>query len=158
MTQTKGTTKKAAQKPAKSAGAADKASTGLSAEERAAMKERLQELRSNKADGESAVLAKIAEMPEPDRSMATRIHAIVRTAAPALSPKTWYGMPAYAKDGKVVCFFQSGAKFSARYATLGFSDTANLDDGALWPTSFALKELTPAGEALISALVKKAVG
>ena len=112
---------------------------------------------ANKGDGESDVLAKIAEMPEPDRSMAERLHAIITASAPVLSPKTWYGMPAYAKDGKVVCFFQSAQKFNARYATLGFSDTANLDEGAMWPTSFALKELTAAEEARIVALVKKAV-
>jgi uncharacterized protein YdhG (YjbR/CyaY superfamily) len=134
-------------------------------EERAAMKERAQELkaearrgpRAGKADGESDVLAKIAEMPEPDRAMAQRLHAIIKANAPALSPKTWYGMPAYAKDGKVVCFFQSAQKFNSRYATFGFSDTANLDDGAMWPTSFALKELTGPEEARIGALVKRAV-
>ena len=136
----------------------------FSAEERAAMKERAQELkaeaRANKdrAAGESDVLAKIAEMAEPDRSMATRLHALILASAPSLSPKTWYGMPAYAKDGKVICFFQSGAKFGARYATLGFSDAANLDDGAMWPTAYALKALTPAEEKRIAALVKKAVG
>jgi hypothetical protein len=113
--------------------------------------------RADKADGESAVLAKIAEMPEPDRAMGERLHAIIKASAPALSPKTWYGMPAYAKDGKVVCFFQSAQKFNSRYATLGFSDKANLDEGAMWPTSFALKELTAAEEAKISALVKRAV-
>ena len=127
------------------------------------MKERAQELKAearadrDRADGESDVLAKIAEMPGPDRAMAERIHAIVTASAPALSPKTWYGMPAYAKDGKVVCFFQSAAKFNARYATFGFSDEANLDKGAMWPTSFALKELTAADEAKIGALVKRAV-
>ena len=124
------------------------------------MKERARELkaaRSGKADGEADVLAKIAEMPEPDRAMAERLHAIIKTAAPELSPRTWYGMPAYAKDGKVVCFFQSAAKFKSRYATLGFSDKANLDDGTMWPTSFALKELTAADEARITALVKHAV-
>ncbi len=135
--------------------------TTFSDEERAAMKERAQEVkaaaRGSKADGESEVLAKIAEMPEPDRALAERIHAIVKASAPALSPRTWYGMPAYAKDGKVVCFFQSAAKFKSRYATLGFSDKANLDDGTMWPTSFALKELTEAEEATIAALVKKAV-
>jgi uncharacterized protein YdhG (YjbR/CyaY superfamily) len=134
-------------------------SKGFTAEERAAMKERAQELKAEaaRADGESALLAKIAEMPEPDRSMATRLHELVKTSAPALSPKTWYGMPAYAKDGKVVCFFQSADKFKSRYATFGFSDEANLDQGAMWPTSFALKELTAADEAKIGALVKKAV-
>jgi len=127
------------------------------------MKERAQELKAaarankDKADGESAVLAKIAEMQEPDRAMAKRLHAIIKASAPSLSPKTWYGMPAYAKDGKVVCFFQSGQKFNTRYATFGFSDTANLDEGALWPVAFALKELTTAEEAKIGALVKKAV-
>ena len=129
------------------------------------MKERAQELkaaarrgpRANKADGESAVLAKIAEMPEPDRAMAERLHAVITASAPALSPKLWYGMPAYAKDGKVVCFFQSAQKFKTRYATLGFSDEANLDEGAMWPTAFALTELTAADEARIGALVKKAV-
>lgn len=123
------------------------------------MKERAKELKAeaNKADGESAVLEKIAEMPEPDRSMAERLHAIIKASAPALSPKTWYGMPAYAKDGKIVCFFQSAHKFKARYATFGFNDAANLDEGAMWPTSFALKELTAEAEAMIGALVKKAV-
>ena len=136
-----------------------KKSKGFTDEERAAMKERAQELKAEaaKADGESAVLAKIAEMRGRDRAMAKRLHAIVKASAPDLSPKTWYGMPAYAKDGKVVCFFQSAEKFKARYATLGFSDQANLDKGAMWPTSFALKELTAAEEAKIGALVKKAV-
>jgi uncharacterized protein YdhG (YjbR/CyaY superfamily) len=136
-----------------------KASSGFTADERAAMKERARELKAEaqKADGERAVLAKIAEMPEPDRSMAERLHAIIKASAPVLSPKTWYGMPAYAKDGKVVCFFQSADKFKSRYATLGFSDDANLDDGAMWPTSFALKKLTDACETKIRALVKKAV-
>ena len=138
-------------------------SKGFTDEERAAMKERAQELKAaaraskDKADGESAVLAKIAEMPEPDRAMGKRLHAIIKASAPALSPKTWYGMPAYAKDGKVVCFFQSAQKFKTRYATFGFSDAANLDEGHLWPTAFALKELTATEEAMISALVKKAV-
>jgi uncharacterized protein YdhG (YjbR/CyaY superfamily) len=136
-----------------------KKSRGFTAEERAAMKERAQELKAEaeRADGESALLAKIAEMKGRDRAMAMRLHAIVKASAPALSPKTWYGMPAYAKDGKVVCYFQSAQKFNSRYATVGFSDTANLDDGAMWPTSFALKELTAAEEAKIGALVKKAV-
>ena len=142
-----------------------KSTKGFTDEERAAMKERAQELkaearrgaRGGKADGESDVLAKIAEMPGPDRAMAERLHAIVKSSAPTLSPKTWYGMPAYAKDGKVVCYFQSAHKFKSRYATFGFSDTANLDKGAMWPTSFALKELTAADEAKIAALVKKAV-
>ena len=151
--------KKATQKSVKSTTATGKTSKGFTAEERAAMKERAQELKAEarKADGESAVLAKIAEMPEPDRAMAERLHAIIKASAPALSPKTWYGMPAYAKDGKVVCFFQSAQKFKSRYATFGFSDEANLDEGAMWPTSFALKELTATEEARISALVKKAV-
>lgn len=136
---------------------------GFTDAERAAMKERAKELKAearankDKAAGESDVLAKIAEMPEPDRAMAKRLHEIIKASAPALSPKTWYGMPAYAKDGKVVCFFQSAQKFNTRYATLGFSDAANLDEGAMWPTSFALKELTAAEEAKIGALVKKAV-
>jgi uncharacterized protein YdhG (YjbR/CyaY superfamily) len=132
-------------------------SKGFTAEERAAMKERIRELKADKEDGESAVLAKIAEMQEPDRSVAKRLHAIIKASAPALSPKTWYGMPAYAKDDKVVCFFQSAQKFKARYATFGFNDTAKLDDGAMWPTSFALKELTATEEAKITALVKRAV-
>jgi uncharacterized protein YdhG (YjbR/CyaY superfamily) len=129
---------------------------GFTDEERAAMRERAREVKG-KSDGESDVLAKIAEMPEPDRVMAERLHVLVKASAPDLSPRTWYGMPAYAKAGKVVCFFQSAQKFKSRYATLGFSDTANLDDGAMWPTSFALKELTAAEEARIGALVKKAV-
>ena len=149
------------QKSAKSTTTTNKTSEGFTPEERAAMKERAQEMkaaaRRGKADGESDVLAKIAEMPEPDRAMAERLHAIVKASAPALSPKTWYGMPAYAKDGKVVCFFQSAHKFNSRYATFGFSDEANLDEGHLWPVSFALKELTAAEEARIGALVKKAV-
>ena len=152
-------------KSAKSTTATNRKSTGFTDEERAAMKERAQELKTEarrgskkgKADGEGDVLAKIAEMREPDRAMAKRLHAIVKATAPALSPKTWYGMPAYAKDGKVVCFFQSAQKFDARYATFGFSDKANLDDGAMWPTAFALRELTSAEEARIVALVKKAV-
>jgi len=130
---------------------------GFTDEERAAMKDRVQELKADKADGESAVLAKIAKMAEPDRAMAKRLHAIIKASVPALSPTTWYGMPAYAKDGKVVCFFQSAQKFKSRYATFGFSDKANLDEGALWPVAFALKELTGAEEARINALVKKAV-
>lgn len=139
------------------------AAGGLSPEERAAVKERARELRAearwakDRVAGERAVLQKIAEMPEPDRSMAERIHAIVTATAPALSPRTWYGMPAYAKDGKVVCFFQAASKFDSRYATFGFTDAANLDRGHMWPTSFALTELTPAEEAKIAALVKKAV-
>ena len=137
---------------------------GFTDKEKAAMKERAKELkaeeRANKsrAAGEKEVLAKIAEMPELERAMAKQLHTIIKASAPALSPKTWYGMPAYAKDGKVVCFFQSAEKFKSRYATLGFSDTANLDEGAMWPTAFALKELTATEEARIGALVKKAVG
>ena len=152
--------RKPAKKPAKTSGTA---STGFTEEERAAMKERARELKAarrgagGKADGESDVLAKIAEMPEPDRVMAKRLHAIVKANAPALAPRTWYGMPAYAKDGSVVCFFQSAQKFKTRYATLGFSDKANLDDGTMWPNAYALTELTAADEARIVALVKKAV-
>jgi uncharacterized protein YdhG (YjbR/CyaY superfamily) len=150
---------KTTQKSAKRAAAGGKESKGFTAEERAAMKERAQELKAEarKADGESAVLAKIAEMPKADRVMAEQLHQIVKANAPALSPKTWYGMPAYAKDGKVVIYFQSAHKFKSRYATLGFNDEAKLDEGAMWPTSFALKELTAAEEARIAALVKKAV-
>ena len=133
-----------------------KKSKGFTADERAAMKERVRELKGQ-GDGESEVLAKIAAMSEPDRSMAKRLHAIIKAAAPSLAPKTWYGMPAYAKDDKVVCFFQGAAKFKTRYATFGFSDKANLDDGAMWPTSFALKELTAATEKRIAALVEQAV-
>jgi uncharacterized protein YdhG (YjbR/CyaY superfamily) len=163
MNQGKSTTKKSTQKSAKSTTAIGKTVKGFTDEERAAMKARAQELKAearankDKADGESAVLAAIAAMKEPDRAMAKRLHAIIKASAPALSPKTWYGMPAYAKDGKVVCFFQSAQKFNTRYATFGFSDTANLDEGALWPVAFALKELTATEEARISALVKKAV-
>jgi uncharacterized protein YdhG (YjbR/CyaY superfamily) len=149
--------KKDTRNSGKSTTASNKKSKGLTAEERAALKETVQERKAGKANDESAVLAKIAEMSEPDRSMAERMHAIIKASAPALSPKTWYGMPAYAKDGKVVCFFQDAAKFKARYATFGFSDEANLDKGAMWPTAFALKELTAAEEAKIGALVKKAV-
>jgi uncharacterized protein YdhG (YjbR/CyaY superfamily) len=151
------------QKSAKRTTATGKTSAGFSAEERAAMKERANELRAearagkDRAAGERAVLAKIAEMPEPDRAMAERLHAIIEESAPVLSPKTWYGMPAYAKEGKVVCFFQSGQKYNSRYSTFGFQDAANLDDGAMWPTAFALTELTAADEARIAALVKKAV-
>jgi uncharacterized protein YdhG (YjbR/CyaY superfamily) len=151
------------QKSARGTTATKKKSDGFTDQERAAMKERTRELKAearanrSRADGEADLLAKIAEMPEPDRSMAERLHVIVKASAPTLSPKTWYGMPAYARDGKVVCFFQSAAKFDARYATLGFSDTANLDEGAMWPTSFALRELTATEEARIAALVKKAV-
>ena len=157
--------KKVTQKSAKSATVTGKAVKGFTDEERAAMKERAQELkaearrgpRATKADGEGDVLAKIAEMPERDRAMAERLHAIVKVSAPALSPRTWYGMPAYAKDGNVVCFFQSAHRFKARYATFGFSDKANLDEGTMWPAAFALKELTAADEIRIGALVKKAV-
>jgi uncharacterized protein YdhG (YjbR/CyaY superfamily) len=152
-------------KSAKSATASNEKFQGLTDEERAAMKARTNELkkearrgpRAGKADAERDVLAKIAEMPQPDRAMAERLHAIIKASAPALSPKTWYGMPAYAKDGKVVCFFQSAHKFKSRYATFGFNATANLDDGTMWPTAFALTELTAADEARIAALVKKAV-
>ena len=154
-------TRKSATRPT----ATDKKSGGFTDEERAAMKDRARELkaearrgpRAGTTDGESDVLAKIAEMPEPDRAMARRLHAIIKASTPAHSPKTWYGMPAYARDGKVVCFFQSAQKFKSRYGTLGFSDVANLDAGAMWPTSFALKELTAAEEARIGALVKKAL-
>jgi uncharacterized protein YdhG (YjbR/CyaY superfamily) len=150
-------------KPAESTTAAGKTFDGFTDEERAAMKERVQELkktarrpRGEKVDEEGAVLEKIAEMQESDRAMAERIHAIVKASAPALAPKLWYGMPAYARDGKVVCFFQSAQKFNSRYATLGFNDPANLDEGTMWPTAFALTELTPADEARISALVEQA--
>ena len=142
---------------------AQKSAKGFTDEEKAAMKNRAQELKAearadkNKAEGESIVLAAIAAMPEAERAMAKRLHALIKASAPTLSPKTWYGMTAYAKDDKVVCFFQSAKKFNTRYATLGFSDAANLDEGALWPTAFALKELTAAEEARIGALVKKAV-
>ena len=157
--------KRDTQKSVKSTTATDKKSKGFTSEERAAMKDRAQELkaeagrgpRAGKADGESDVLAKIAEMPEPDRAMAERLHAIIKANVPVLSPKTWYGMPAYAKDGKVVCFFQSAQKFNSRYATFGFSDAANLDEGSMWPTGFALETLSAAEEARIAALVKKAV-
>jgi len=147
----------AERKPAKAG--TQKKSQGFTAEERAAMKERVRELKAakNKADGEGDVLAKIAEMPGPDRALAKRVHALVKASAPALSPKTWYGMPAYAKDGKIVCFFQSADKFKSRYATLGFSDQANLDEGHMWPTTFALTKLTAAEEAKITALVRRAV-
>jgi uncharacterized protein YdhG (YjbR/CyaY superfamily) len=143
----------------RSAKAAPKKSKGFTAEERAAMKERARELKAErtKAEGESDVLEKIAEMPGPDRAMAKRIHAIVKESAPVLAPKTWYGMPAYAKDGKIVCYFTAASKFNSRYATFGFNDDANLDEGAMWPTSWALTKLTAADEAKIAALVKKAV-
>jgi uncharacterized protein YdhG (YjbR/CyaY superfamily) len=157
--------KKGTQKSAKSTSATGKASKGFTDEERAAMRERAQELkaaarpgpRAGKTGEEDAVLAKIAGMAAPDRAMAERVHAIVKASAPELSPKLWYGMPAYAKDGNVVCFFQDAQKFKTRYATLGFSDKATLDEGHMWPTAFALKELTSAEEAWIAALVKKAV-
>ena len=157
--------KKGSRKSPKSTPATEKKPKGFTDEERVAMRERLQELKANarhgrradKADGESAVLAKIAALSQPDRAMGERLHAIIKANAPALSPKTWYGMPAYAKDGNVVCFFQSAQKFKTRYATLGFSDKANLDEGAMWPNSFALKELTAAEEARISALVRQAL-
>lgn len=156
--------KKDTQKSAESTNESGKKSKGFSDDEKAAMKERAKELKAearadkDKAAGESDVLAKIAEMPEADRVMAERLHAIVKASAPSLSPKTWYGMPAYAnKDGKVVCFFTPASKFNSRYATLGFNDDANLDEGVMWPASFALKELNSAEEARISALVKKAV-
>jgi hypothetical protein len=134
-----------------------KASKGFTDEERAAMRERVREQKAGQADGESDVLAKIAEMSEPDRTMARRLHALIKASAPALTPRTWYGMPAYAKDGQVICFFQPAEKFKARYAMLGFGDKAKLDDGAMWPTYFALTELTAAEEARIAALVKQAV-
>jgi uncharacterized protein YdhG (YjbR/CyaY superfamily) len=153
------------QKSAQSTAATEKKFEGFTDEERGAMKERAKELKAaarrgpsgKKADEESAVLAKIAEMTESDRAMAERLHAVITSSAPDLSPKLWYGMPAYAKDGKVVCFFQSAQKFKARYATFGFNDAANLDEGAMWPTAFALTELTAADEERIAALVKKAV-
>ena len=153
--------KKGTQKASKSTIVTGKKLGGFTDEERAAMRERVQELkagpRAGKADGESAVLAKIAAMPAPDRAMGERLHAIIKASAPTLAPKTWYGMPAYAKDDQVICFFQSAQKFNTRYATLGFSDKANLDEGHMWPTAFALKELTADEETRIGALVKKAV-
>jgi hypothetical protein len=150
--------KKSMQKSAKSTTGTSKKDKGFTAEERAAMKERAKELKAaeEKEAGESEVLAKIAEMPKPDRILGERLHAIIKASAPALLPKLWYGMPAYARDGKIVCFFQCAQKFNTRYATLGFSDAANFDEGAMWPVAFALKELTAAEEARISALVKKA--
>jgi len=158
--------KKGTQKGVKRTDAAGKKSKGFTEDERAAMKERVQELktaarrgpREDKTGAESEVLAKIAEMPNADRLMAERLHAIIKTSAPALSPRLWYGMPAYAKDGNVVCFFQGAHKFKARYATLGFSDKAKLDEGTMWPVAFALTELTTDSEARISALVRKALG
>jgi uncharacterized protein YdhG (YjbR/CyaY superfamily) len=155
--------RKDTRRSAKGTTAVDKQSKAFTDEERAAMKERARETRAearankDRAEGERDVLAKISEMQGPDRAIAKRLHAIINASAPDLSPKTWYGMPAYAKDGKIVCFFQSAQKFNSRYATFGFNDTANLDEGAMWPTSFALKELTPAEEKKIGALVKKAV-
>ncbi len=161
MNQDSSVSKKGPQKSSRRAAITEKTTGGFSDEERAALKERAKELRASsrvdKADGESVVLAKIAEMSEPDRGMAERLHAIIKASAPMLLPRLWYGMPAYAKDGKVVCFFQGAQKFKTRYSTLGFSDVANLDEGALWPVAFALKELTATEEAEISALVKKAV-
>jgi uncharacterized protein YdhG (YjbR/CyaY superfamily) len=153
------------QNSAKSSTATKKRYEGFTDEEKAAMQDRVQEgkvgarrgARADKADGESEVLAKIAEMQKSDRAMAERIHAVIKASAPALSPKTWYGMPAYAKDGKIVCFFQAAQKFKTRYATFGFSDAAHLDEGAIWPNAYALLEVTPAVEAKIAALVKKAV-
>lgn len=156
-------TKKGRQKPAKSTSASGVKAKGFTDEERAAMKARALELKAearvdkNKADGENDVLAKIDEMPEADRAIARQLHEIIKASAPGLSPKTWYGMPAYARDGKVVCFFQSAHKFNSRYATLGFSDQAKLDDGNMWSTAFALKKVSAAEEVRISALVKKAV-
>jgi uncharacterized protein YdhG (YjbR/CyaY superfamily) len=149
----------ATQKSAKTTGAIRKRFDGFTDEERGAMKDRVKEMKAlaSKADEESAVLAKIAEMPASDRAMAKRLHAVIKATAPSLSPRLWYGMPAYAKDGKIVCFFQSGQKFKTRYATFGFSDAAKLDDGSMWANAFALTKLTPADEARISALVKKAV-
>jgi len=151
------TVKKAAKKKPAAGPAAGKKSDGFTAEERAAMKERVRELKAGKEDGERDLLGKIEEMEGRDRDMARRIHALIKANAPSLAPRTWYGMPAYAKDDKVVCFFQNAAKFKARYATLGFSDQAKLDDGAMWPSSFALKELGPAEEARIIALIRKAI-
>jgi uncharacterized protein YdhG (YjbR/CyaY superfamily) len=151
--------KKGTGKSTKGTPATGKTYEGFTDEERGAMKERAKELKAaaDKADGESAVLAKIAEMPKSDRAMAKRLHAVIKASAPALSPKTWYGMPAYAIDGKVVCYFTPASKFKSRYATFGFNDSANLDEGAMWPTAFALTELTADDEARIGALVKKAV-
>ena len=163
MNQGKSTTKTDTQKSAKSTTAIGKTVKGFTDEERAAMKERAKELKAearankNRAEGENDVLAKIAEMPEPERAMAKRLHEIIKASAPVLSPRLWYGMPAYAKDGKVVCFFQAASKFNTRYATFGFQHDANLDEGAMWPTAFALTELTAVEEARISALVLKAV-
>ena len=161
---TEATTRKAPAKPSRKSAAPDRKSTGFTEEERAAMKARAEELKAesgrgaNKGDGERDLLAKIAEMPGAERAMAERLHALVKASAPSLSPKTWYGMPAWARDGKVVCFFQSAQKFKSRYATFGFSDEAKLDDGAMWPTSFALKALTHTEEERIVALLKNAAG
>jgi uncharacterized protein YdhG (YjbR/CyaY superfamily) len=154
----KKTSKKTTRRPAKRTPPATKKHEGFTADERAAMKERARELKAAAAgaDGEREVLAKIAEMPEPDRAMATRLHEVVKASAPALAARTWYGMPAYTKDGKVVCFFKAASKFDSRYATFGFEETANLDAGAMWPTSFALTKLTAADERKIASLVKKA--
>jgi len=149
--------KKTTSKPSTRTRKTAKSSSGFTAEEREAMRERARELKAGKADGESDLLAKVAAMQEPDRSMARRLHALVTEHAPTLAPRTWYGMPAYAKDGKVLCFFQSGQKFKTRYATFGFSDVARLDEGPMWPTGYALKELTPAAEARVIALVRQAV-
>jgi uncharacterized protein YdhG (YjbR/CyaY superfamily) len=165
MNQSIKTTRRANQKPAKRTSATIEKSEGFTQEERAAMKERAKELkaasrrrpREEELDGETAVLAKIDEMSEPDRSMGKRLHALIKASAPELSPRLWYGMPAYTKDGKVICHFQNAQKFKTRYATLGFSDTAHLDDGPFWPVAFALKELTATSEARIVALVKKAL-
>jgi uncharacterized protein YdhG (YjbR/CyaY superfamily) len=150
---------KATQKSAKSTTTTKKSAEAFTSEERAAIKERVRESRAaaNKAGGESELLAKIAEMREPDRAMGKRLHAVIKASTPSLSPKLWYGMPAYAKDGKIVCFFQPAQKFKTRYATFGFNDAAHLDDGSMWPTAFALTKLTAADEARIGALVKKAV-
>ena len=149
---------KAKKMPAKSTPATRRKVKGFTDEEKAAMQQRVKELQTDKAEGESAVLAKIAELPEPDRAMAKRIHAVIKASAPSLSPKLWYGMPSYAKDGKIVCHFLPAQKFKTRYATFGFEDTANLDEGSMWPVAFALTRLTAADEARIGALVKKAAG
>ncbi len=148
---------KATQKSTKSSTTPRRTVKGFTDEEKSAMQQRVKELQTDKTDGEAVVLAKIAEMLEPDRAMARRLHAVIKASAPALSPKLWYGMPAYAKDGKIICFFQPKQKFKTRYATLGFNDPAHLDEGGLWPVAFALKELTASEEAKIAALVKKAV-
>jgi uncharacterized protein YdhG (YjbR/CyaY superfamily) len=157
MAETRRARKSGTRKTAQTTSTTENRPSGFTAEERAAMRERARELKAGNTDGESEVLAKIAQMPPEDRATAERVHEIVRASAPELSPRTWYGMPAYARDGKVLCFFKSSHKFKTRYATFGFSDKANLDDGAMWPTEFALKELTAAEEARIGALVKRAV-